>query len=85
MSFLINAAQEGAAQALAKRYHETCEAYDLTVCTGPVVDGSVMPVSSAERMLVNQNAYRVLRQLQEEAERLGISNQQLHKAIGDMS
>jgi hypothetical protein len=29
---------------LAERYHRETEAYDRTVCTGPIRDGSVMPI-----------------------------------------
>ena len=32
-------------QALARRYHTEAEAFDRTVCTGPIVDGAIQPFS----------------------------------------
>lgn len=39
---------------LAKRYHEVTEAYDRTVCTGPIRDGSILPANPDEMVLINR-------------------------------
>ena len=67
---------------LATRYHTECEAYDRTVCTGPIRDGSVMPIGPHELALVNRNAIRVRKQIMAEAEQHGISQQDMARAIG---
>jgi hypothetical protein len=41
---------------LAAEYVADCEAYDRTVCTGPVIDGAIMPIDNRERGLAVRNA-----------------------------
>lgn len=41
---------------LARRYHQRCEAYDLKVCTGPTVCGTIQPRTKKERTKINTNA-----------------------------
>jgi len=41
---------------LAEKYHRVTEAYDRTVCTGPIVHGSIIPVTQFEREKVNRYA-----------------------------
>jgi hypothetical protein len=45
---------------LARFYIASTEAYDLTVCTGPVVSGYVMPANGKERGLINVNSGRLI-------------------------
>lgn len=66
---------------LATRYHTETEAYDWTVCTGPIRDGAIVPGGAHEFVLVNRNAQAVERRLQEEAAQHGISPKELHQAI----
>lgn len=47
---------------LAKKYYLDCERYDRTVCTGRIIDGSVMPASPYQAGLVVANALMVLRE-----------------------
>jgi hypothetical protein len=47
---------------LALEYHQKCEEYDRSVCTGPVINGSIIPMGY-EIGLVNKNAMRVLKEL----------------------
>lgn len=49
---------------LARAYHEQCEAYDRTVCTGPISksDG-IMPATNWERILINRNAIATRKRL----------------------
>ncbi len=42
--------------ALARRYHEETEAYDRSVCTGPIANGSSHPANSDEYVLTCTNA-----------------------------
>lgn len=42
--------------AVANTYVRDTEAFDRTVCTGPIIRGSVMPASPRERALINRNA-----------------------------
>lgn len=51
---------------LALEYYRRTEAYDRTVCTGPFVDGCIMPASYKEQALVSRNAISVLRELQKQ-------------------
>ena len=67
---------------LAERYHHEAEAYDRTVCTGPVLHGSVMPADHRELALVNGNAARLRKQIMAEAATHGISPQDMARAIG---
>ena len=66
---------------LAKRYHDKTEAYDRTVCTGPILHGSIQPASSRELVLINSNAHKVWRQIEEEAARHGITQDEMWRAI----
>ena len=72
---------ERKAAELAERYHRETEAYDRTVCTGPIRDGSVMPFGPHEFALVNRNAIKVRKQIICEAEQHGISRQDMAQAI----
>jgi hypothetical protein len=74
--------QERKADELAERYHRETEAYDRTVCTGPIRDGSVMPIGSHELALVNRNAINVRKQIMTEAAAAGISAEDMRRAIG---
>lgn len=73
--------QERKAAELVDRYHRETEAYDRTVCTGPIRDGSVMPIGPHEMALVNQNAIKVRKQIMHEAAQHGISPQDMARAI----
>ncbi|NNA36948.1 hypothetical protein HBO97_20745 [Pseudomonas lundensis] len=46
--------------AAAEQYIAETEAYDRTVCTGPIKQGAIMPANSHERGLVNRNAVRAM-------------------------
>jgi hypothetical protein len=66
---------------LAKRYHDETEAYDRTVCTGPIRDGSVMPIGTRQMALVNRNAIKVRERIMHEAAQHDISRQDIARAI----
>lgn len=67
---------------LAERYHCETEAYDRTVCIGPIRDGSVMPIGPHEMALVNRNAIKVRERIMAEAAQHGISREDMARAIG---
>lgn len=73
--------QERKAAELAERYHRETEAYDRTVCTGPIREGSIIPNNSHEVALVNRNAIKVREQIMQEAAQHGISRQDMAHAI----
>lgn len=49
-----------------KAYYDDCEAYDRTICTGPIVHGSVIPANYRELGLINRYARQRLKQLKDE-------------------
>ncbi len=67
---------------LAARYHKETEEYDRGVCTGPIVDGGIMPIGRYERAAVERNARRALAAVLQEAELAGISRADMFRAIG---
>ncbi len=69
---------------LAKEYCDRTEMYDRTVCTGPVRNGGILPVTSLEMSLVNANARAVMNELSVKAGRLGFSPRQLLEAIQEV-
>lgn len=52
--------------AAAERYIAETEAYDRTVCTGPIKHGSILPADTHEIGLANRNALRALDRLCEQ-------------------
>jgi hypothetical protein len=66
---------------LAAEYHERCEAYDRTVCTGPIIRGEIMPANWCERELINRNAAALRHALFVCAENVGFTRQQITEAF----
>ncbi len=69
-------------EALAARYHRECEAYDRSVCTGPIIDGYIMPATTSEIGLINRNAHKVRQSVEAQARLDGIGRNELQQAIG---
>jgi hypothetical protein len=67
---------------LATRYHTECEAYDRTVCTGPLGRDGIMPATPNEMGLINRNAHAVRKSMEKEAARENIGREELARAIG---
>ncbi|WP_051365814.1 hypothetical protein [Pseudomonas sp. EGD-AK9] len=42
--------------AAAERYVREAEAFDRTVCTGPIIDGAIMPATPRERAVISRAA-----------------------------
>ncbi|WP_271043363.1 hypothetical protein [Pseudomonas sp. VB3] len=45
---------------IAEQYVRDADAYDRTVCTGPIKHGEIMPYGYQELALVNRNARRLM-------------------------
>ena len=50
---------------VAESYVNKTEAYDRTVCTGPIINGSIQPATQRERALINRHAIALLTRLVE--------------------
>ena len=70
---------------LATRYHTETEAYDKTVCTGPMRDDSIMPATPHEMALINRNAIAVRKQIEIEASHEGFTRAELKRAISKLN
>lgn len=67
---------------LAREYHERCEAYDRTVCTGPIgPGGGILPVTPRESGLINKNAKAILDELLDRAVKQGRARHDVLHAI----
>lgn len=68
---------------LAKSYHDETEAYDRSVCTGPIGPDGIIPANHREMGMINMNARDVMHKLTKQAEAIGITKSELHKAIAN--
>ena len=64
---------------LAAHYNTSTEAYDRTVCTGPIVRGEIQPASSREFYLISRNAAHTIKMIL--AGEPGITRKELYQAI----
>lgn len=60
---------------------ESMEAFDRTVCTGPVVRGGIQPVTPEERRAITRNALDTRRAYAEKAEALGFTRRDWEDAL----
>lgn len=68
---------------IAKIYHENCEAYDRTVCTGPVGRDGITPSNYKESGLINLNAIKQYLIAIESGVSQGIDKKSVAKAISN--
>lgn len=68
---------------LAAQYHQRTEAYDRTVCTGPMGRDGILPADGYERGLINSHARRVANELGAKIATLGFTPKQWQRAIYD--
>jgi hypothetical protein len=47
-------------QSIAEQYVRETEAYDRSVCTGPIRHGAILPVTAHQRALVIRNAQELM-------------------------
>jgi len=66
---------------LARVYHEVCDGFDETVCTGKDEKDVPMPVGSYEQILVNRHAKKVRAFIDNHANRVGIPMGMMRQAI----
>ena len=48
---------------VAEQYIRDTEAYDRTVCTGPIISGEIMPATPHEHALISRNADQLFKRL----------------------
>ncbi len=68
-------------QKLAAEYHERTEAFDRTVCTGPIKYGRIQPANYYEYQKCAKNARSERQRVNEQAARAGIRHEDLGIAI----
>lgn len=66
---------------LAAEYYRRTEAYDRTVCTGPIGPDGVMPATRAELAAINGYAHQVRHELVDRALRAGFTASQFKEAM----
>ncbi len=68
---------------LAQEYCEKTEAYDRTVCTGPMGVDGILPNNPREYLLINRFAIKLAREIYKRSVELGIPHEELRKAISN--
>lgn len=68
-------------RALAVRYIAESEAFDRTVCTGPIGRDGILPATPQELGAINRHAIGLLGKLAIEAKAIGFGQSDLLKAI----
>jgi len=66
---------------IAEHYYATCEEYDRTVCTGPIVRGSIQPANGSEMAAINRHALSVRKECDHLAESSGCTVLELKQAM----
>ena len=73
---------DGYLKSIAAEYHRRAEEYDRKVCTGPIINGSVMPASNTELIMINRHTNSLLEELKERASReFGVDGRDAIRAI----
>lgn len=68
-------------EALVEDYHRTCEAYDRTVCTGPMGLDGILPANPREMGLIQRHAGSAHRNLVARAAAAGFVREELSQAM----
>lgn len=66
---------------LAEQYINRTEEFDRTICTGPIVKGSIMPANPGESSTCSRHALMIREDLFLKAKELGFTRQQWLQAI----
>lgn len=69
------------AEELAEEYHARTEAFDRVVCSGPIRDGSILPVGPREAGLSSENAIKTREYVLSKADALGVPRREVLAAI----
>ena len=75
--------EEIAVRELAEDYYRVTEEYDRSVCTGPIVNGSIIPATTYEFADVNRFARLAYASRLQKAVEIGATAKQFHRAISD--
>lgn len=67
--------------ALAVRYITETEAFDRTVCTGPIGRAGILPATHHELVAINRHSMNLLGKLAIEAKAIGFERSELLEAI----
>lgn len=51
-------------RAIVREYDERAEAYDRSVCTGPIINGEIMPANGSEFSAINRHALALRKELE---------------------
>ncbi len=66
---------------LAQQYQDRCEAFDRTVCTGPVGRDGILPADCRESGKINRHAISVFNELCKKAVEAGYTKQDFQRAV----
>ena len=80
-SFPTPTPEEIAARELAEDYHRVTEEFDRSVCTGPIVNGSIRPACTYEIAKINRFARQAYAHRLEGAIQAGATRKQFHDAV----
>lgn len=81
-AFLQSPATPDPLRELAEKYHRDTEAYDRTVCHGPLGHaGCIQPANAREALAISAYAMRYKTEMLIEAKKLGYTAQQVRDAI----
>ncbi len=81
-TWLAETAEDKALRELAEQYHERCEAYDRTVCTGiSPRTGETMPTDMYQLRSINANALKVRNEVIWQGRSMGFTDEQVTRAI----
>lgn len=62
-------------------YHQSCEAFDRIICTGPYRGGVVFPATHEEMQLISKNEMKVRKEILAAADAEGFSRNEILEAI----
>src|SRR5258708_3762320 len=81
-TWLVETAEDKALRELAEHYHERCETFDRTTCTGRSPStGDAMPVDSYQFRSINANALKVRGEIIWQGRSMGFTDEQVIRAI----
>jgi len=64
-----------------RQYHNECEEYDESICTGRQGVDGILPANNFEFVMINKNAIKVRERILSDAEKHGFSRQEVISAI----
>ena len=77
-----NEDEDGYLKSIAAEYHRRADEYDRKVCTGQIINGSIMPSSNTELQMINRHANSLLKELKERARiEFGIDGSEVTRVI----